>query len=119
MLLILIGRKKMTKVNKHFYIEKSLVKKMNDIKIAKGLKNNSEVFELLLNNYEIDNGYENMNQQMLRKQKYIDKQLQILIRLVELLLNGTKTKPLSKKIFYLITLKKRKKKLKMKIELNN
>lgn len=110
---------KMTKVNKHFYIEKSLVKKMNDIKIAKGLKNNSEVFELLLNNYEIDNGYENMNQQMLRKQKYIDKQLQILIRLVELLLNGTKTKPLSKKIFYLITLKKRKKKLKMKIELNN
>lgn len=101
----------MTKVNKHFYIEKSSVKKMNDIKIAKGLKNNSEVFELLLNNYEIDNGYENMNQQMLRKQKYIDKQLQILIRLVELLLNGTKTKPLSKKNFLFDYFKEAKKEI--------
>ncbi|MCG1169215.1 hypothetical protein K4S71_09725 [Staphylococcus epidermidis] len=89
----------MKKVSKNFYLDKNVVKRLSEIKTDKKFGTNSQVIEFLLKNYDRKSESQISEEEFLKKQAYIDKQLQILIWLNSLLLNNFKVEPMKKSDF--------------------
>ena len=64
----------MKKINKHFYLNKEAIEKLEIIKQEKRLKTNNEVIEYLINIYEKKNDNSDIEKVFLKKLYFIDKQ---------------------------------------------
>ena len=74
------------KINKHFYLNKEAIEKLEIIKQEKRLKTNNEVIEYLINIYEKKNDNSDI-EKVFKKLSFIDKQSQIILWQSSLLLN--------------------------------
>lgn len=99
----------MKKVNKHYYLNKETIDKLEKIKQEKKLNTNSELIEYLITTYEKANSDNNIEKVLLKKLAYIDKQAQIIIWQNSLLLNFWKVEPMRQSNFLFDYIKEAKK----------
>lgn len=99
----------MKKINKHFYLNKEAIEKLEIIKQEKRLKTNNEVIEYLINIYEKKNDNSDMEKVFLKKLSFIDKQSQIILWQSSLLLNFFKVEPMEQASFLYDYIKEAKK----------
>ncbi|EGQ1749021.1 hypothetical protein EEO29_09770 [Staphylococcus pseudintermedius] len=83
----------MSKVNTSFYLKPHTLSFINKLKIDKGFSSNAQVIEFLVESFNQAKQNDILLQKILKKEKYVDKQLQIIMRLNENILNALKYNP--------------------------
>lgn len=83
----------MKKVNASFYLKPHTLRFIKNLKTEKGLSSNAQVLEYLVENFQQAKENDKVLQKISKKEKYVDKQLQILIRMNENILNALKYNP--------------------------
>ncbi|ENI5451433.1 hypothetical protein ABZG92_001285 [Staphylococcus pseudintermedius] len=81
------------KKNVSFYLKPQTLNLTTNLKIEKGFNSNAQVIEFLVESFNQTKQNDILLQKLLKKEKYVDKQLQIIMRMNENILNALKYNP--------------------------
>lgn len=81
------------KKNVSFYLKPQTLNLITNLKIEKGFDSNAQVIEFLVESFNQTKQNDILLQKILKKEKYVDKQLQIIMRMNENILNALKYNP--------------------------